>query len=121
MSEKTIAELIAEPVCDMQCPLSHRKRHKEDGEPTCCAGCASTGGFWEDGELDSRVTDGIITQKEADNILEILATKNVGAFDKETGCRLERKMRSRVCLQWKCDRNGKPGFVVFTGKEQGGV
>lgn len=117
MSEKTIAELIAEPGCDMQCPVSHRKGHKEDGEPACCAGCASTGGFWEDGEMDQRVADGLITQAEADGIRKTVSTVPNGALDPGKGCRLERRLWSRTCLEWKCNKNTVVQQKIYEGVE----
>lgn len=90
---KTIQELIAEPNCDQECPPCMMRKE----QPVCCCSCHQ--GYYEEGEIEERVKLNIITQEEADWLRELIENNT---FFAGNGCRVERRLRSRFCMEWTC-------------------
>ena len=90
---KTLQELIISSPCDLRC-LSGGKK----GVGCGCLVCARKGGYWEIGEFEERVKGGFLTEDEVVMIKRIIEEGALG----DDGCKLERRMRSRLCLEYDC-------------------
>lgn len=98
MTPKSLQALIDAPPCDINCPP---KYCDGDRKLTCgCNTCVEQGGFWKVCELEKRVQDGLLLPGEAVFIRSIISKGALG----KNGCKLERRMRSRTCLEWHCKR-----------------
>jgi len=84
---KSLLELIENPICDMNCP---------NGHPDCCNNiCVQCKGAYSDLEFELR-----FTQVER-NLINGLWDEQNGFLGAE-GCKIPRPLRSRSCLEFIC-------------------
>lgn len=85
--------IAAWPNCNFDCLTIEKKQ-------CCCETCAKENGFWEDGEIEMYVDNGIFSQEDVKLIKSLLSIET--GYLGDMGCKLPVRLRPSACLMYDC-------------------